>query len=245
MTRESPLTDKPAMTEQTANLIPPRLIRRMAMIISPVAIVGLFGAASLGWLGDLNDLPAIPGRFADTPWALPVAILVFCIGAFLALPQFALIAAAVIAFGPVTGFAWSWLSILFSGTATFFAGRWIGEGAFRRYAGDRARRLSGMIERNAFIASAIVRNVPAGPFLFVNMAFGISGARWLPYISGLALGTIPKTALIAFAGQGVVSAATGSPWIGLSIALAVVLIWFGLGFAARRLLVTDRQNSPD
>ncbi|MEO1406676.1 MAG: VTT domain-containing protein [Pseudomonadota bacterium] len=233
------------MTDQLETSTPLAPLRRAAVIIGSVAILCLFGTASLGLLGDMNDLAALPGRFADTYWALPIAILVFCAGAFLAIPQFALIAAAVIAFGPVTGFAWSWISILFSGTATFFAGRWIGEGAFRRYAGERAKKLSGMIERNAFIASATVRNIPAGPFLFVNMAFGISGARWLPYISGLALGTIPKTALIAFAGQGVVSAATGSPWIGLSIALAAVLIWFGLGFVARRLLVTDRQNSPD
>ncbi|MEO0883261.1 MAG: VTT domain-containing protein [Pseudomonadota bacterium] len=218
--------------------------RTRSLAAAGLAVLGLYGAAQLGWLGDVSELAAMPGRYADTPWALPVAVLVFCAGAFLAIPQFALIAAAVLAFGPVTGFAWSWLAILCSGTLTFFAGRWVGEGAFERYAGERLKKLSGLIGRNTFIASVIVRSLPAGPFLFVNMAFGLSGARWLPYITGLALGVIPKTALIAFAGQGIVSAVTGSPLIGVAIAGVAIVLWLAFGLLARRVLVTNRQNLP-
>ncbi|MEM6411127.1 MAG: VTT domain-containing protein [Pseudomonadota bacterium] len=219
-------------------------VRIWTLTASAVVLFAVFVAASLGWLGDIQGLMAMPGQFADTPWALPIAILVFCAGAFLAVPQFALIAAAVLAFGPVMGFAWSWLSILCSGTLTFFAGRWTGEDAFQKYAGERLQRLSDFIGRNAFIASAVVRNIPAGPFLFVNMAFGFSGARWPPYFTGLALGIIPKTALIAFAGQGVASAASGSLLSGALIAGTVILIWFGLGWLSRRFFDTDRQNFP-
>ncbi|MEO1475510.1 MAG: VTT domain-containing protein [Pseudomonadota bacterium] len=228
------------MTEPSEKKIEARTHRHQQPLLLLVAltIVGLFIAAYLGWLGDVEDLTTLPGRFAGSPWALPVTIAVFCAGAFLAIPQFALIAGAVFAFGPVLGFAWSWIAALVSGTMTFYAGRIAGEAPFQRYAGERLKRLTGFMSRNAFIASAVVRSVPAGPFLFVNMAFGVSGARWLSYFAGLAIGVIPKTALIAFAGQGILSAATGSPLVGVAIACVAIVLWFGIGALARRFMTT-------
>ncbi|MEM9668145.1 MAG: VTT domain-containing protein [Pseudomonadota bacterium] len=213
-------------------------LRVAAAFSIAILVIALFLAAQFGWLAESRDLTELPGRFAGTVWALPVAALVFCAGAFLAIPQFALIAAAVFAFGPVMGFAWSWLAIFCSGTLTYFVGRWVGKDVVARRAGPRLTKLSELISRNAFLASAIVRNVPAGPFLLVNMAFGASGARWLPYFGGLVLGTIPKTALIAFAGEGIASTFAGSPLAGLAILSLALGLWFGIGWMARRIMGT-------
>ena len=218
------------------------------LILVPVliclAILILLVAARSGWFGDLERLAAVPGQFADTPWSLPVSIGVFMVGAFLGIPQFVLIAAAVFAFGPWTGFLWSWISTLCSGTLTFWTGRLVGAEAFQRLAGRRATSLSEFVGENAFFTSAVVRNVPAGPFVLVNMAFGVSHARWLPYLAGIAVGMVPKAAIIAFAGQGLLSALGGSLWLSLLAGAALILLWLAIGIGSRRYLRRKGQNSP-
>ena len=46
------------------------------------------------------------------PWALAAAVGGFTVLAFLGVPQFVLVAAAVVAFGPWTGFLYSWVGNL-------------------------------------------------------------------------------------------------------------------------------------
>ncbi len=60
------------------------------------------------------------------PWALPAAVGGFAVMAFLGVPQFVLIAAAVVAFGPWTGFAYSWIGTLVSALVGFALGRQLG-----------------------------------------------------------------------------------------------------------------------
>ena len=182
---------------------------------------------------------------AAHPWGLPVIIAVFCLAAFLGIPQFGLIAATVVAFGPAQGFAYSWLATLVSGTTSFWAGRLAGEQTFRRYAGGGANRMSEFIGHNGFTASVLVRVVPTAPFVVVNMAFGVSHTKYLHFIAGLALGVVPKTALVAFAGQSLMSALTGSPWLALFAALAAAVAWIIVMLIARRSVRAPGDNLPD
>ncbi len=152
---------------------------------------GFFDPVELGSaLGDWIQ------SFADSPFGLPALILVFCVCAFIAVPQFVLIGIAVFAFGPVHGALYSWVATLCSGSLTFFLGRWTGQDVLSRFSGARVQRFTQFVGRNAFAASAIVRNVPAGPFLFVNMVFGATGSKFLHYFAGMAVGIVPKIAFV-------------------------------------------------
>ena len=185
----------------------------------------VFGLGKLGILPSGEAMTAWMDGMADSPWGLPALIVVFCVAAFLGVPQFALIAAAVAVFGPWAGGAYSWIATMASGALTFYVGRLTGEQAFRRYAGKTANRLAGFIGRNAFVASAVVRNVPTGPLLLVNMAFGVSHARFLPFWAGMGLGTIPKIVLVAFAGRSLLAALSGNPVTAILAALAAVAVY--------------------
>ena len=167
---------------------------------------------------------------------------VFCISAFIGVPQFALIAGAVAAFGPWTGAIYSWLATMVSGGLTFWLGRFAGEETFRRYAGNSAQRLSGFVGRNAFAASAIVRNVPTGPFIVVNMGFGVIGASFFAFWGGMALGIVPKIAVVTFLGESLGQAISGNPMIAVLAALAAGLVWFALMLFARRRIATTGQS---
>ncbi|MBD3769874.1 MAG: TVP38/TMEM64 family protein [Rhodobacterales bacterium] len=216
-----------------------------AMVLGGVMLVmvlAVFGLGKLGFLPSGAAVTAWMDGMADSPWGLPALILVFCVAAFLGVPQFVLIAAAVAVFGPWAGAAYSWLATMVSGALTFYVGRLTGEQAFRRYAGKTANRLAGFIGRNAFIASAVVRNVPTGPLLLVNMAFGVSHARFLPFWAGMGVGTLPKIILIAFAGRSLLAALSGNPVTALLAALAAVGVYAAIAIWVRQRVRKSGQS---
>ena len=167
------------------------------------------------------------GEFAEGPWGVPALILTFCACAFIGVPQFLLIGIAVYAFGPLWGAVWAWVATLCSGTITFWIGRLFSEATLNRLGQGRVKRFTEFVARNAFAASAIVRNAPTGPFLLVNMVFGAIGAKFLHYIGGMALGTIPKIALVAFGLQAIQAALEGNVWSAVAAAVAALSVFLG------------------
>ncbi|MCA8890776.1 MAG: TVP38/TMEM64 family protein [Hyphomonas sp.] len=218
---------------------------RRAMVLGGVllaVVLLVFGLGKLGVLPSGEAMTAWMDGMADSPWGLPALIVVFCVAAFLGVPQFALIAAAVAVFGPWAGGAYSWIATMVSGALTFYVGRLTGEQAFRRYAGKTANRLAGFIGRNAFVASAVVRNVPTGPLLLVNMAFGVSHARFLPFWAGMGVGTIPKIILVAFAGRSLLAALSGNPVTAILAALAAVAVYAVIAVWVRQRVRKSGQS---
>jgi len=207
-------------------------------------VIAIFVIGKVGGIMDVEGLRTQMHALAQGPWGLPALVAVFCVSAFFGVPQFVLIGLAVFAFGPLVGFGYAWLATLVSGTVTFWTGRLAGEEAVRRHGGNFANRMSDFIGRNAFIASAIVRNVPTGPFLLVNMAFGVSQARFTHFLAGMALGTVPKLALVAFAGSSVLAAFDGRPFMASLAAFAAAAMWVLLVLYARRRMGRGRQILP-
>ncbi|MEM9938421.1 MAG: VTT domain-containing protein [Pseudomonadota bacterium] len=177
-------------------------------------------------------------QFADGPFGVPALIFAFCACAFIAMPQFVLIGVAVFAFDPVMGALWAWVATLFSGSLTFWIGRFSGQDVLKRFSGARTKKFTDFIARNAFAASVFVRNVPTGPFLIVNMVFGAVRAKYLHYLAGVAVGIIPKILLVAFGLQAVQAALGGNLWLAGGTAIGAIAI-----FIAGRTYVKHRQKS--
>ena len=111
-----------------------------------------------------------------------------------------MIAAAVVAFGPFAGAAYSWIGTMVSALVGFYLGRAAGARVLERFSGDGVKRFTRLVGQNGFLASLIVRLVPSAPFIVVNMAAGVTPMRLRDFAAGTALGIIPKIALTAFAG---------------------------------------------
>ena len=82
----------------------------------------------------------------------------------------------------------------------------------------------------------MVRLVPSAPFVVVNMAAGVTPMRVGQFIAGTALGSIPKIALVAYAGNSAIHALNGggaSRWIKLAL---VGVVWLAMALVARRWL---------
>ncbi|MGR4866390.1 TVP38/TMEM64 family protein [Caulobacter sp. LARHSG274] len=204
------------------------------VLFGGVGVVFLFGAQMLGLNGEVaveHWLSAAHG-----PWALPVAVGAFAVLAFVGVPQFVLIAAAVVAFGPWTGFAYSWIGTLVSSLVGFWMGRTFGGRLLNDLAGDGVQKFMRLIGRNGFLASLIVRLVPSAPFIVVNMAAGVTPMRLLDFTGGTAVGIIPKIALTAFAGNSIVQALKGGGRQHIVMLVAAVVVWIACGLAARSWL---------
>ncbi len=212
-----------------------RTIAVSFLLFGGVGTVFVFGASLLGLKG-VGAIQAWMSVGAHGPWAFPAAVAGFTVLAFLGVPQFVLVAAAVVAFGPWLGFFYSWIANLVSSTLGFYVGRHIGARVLREHAGKGVRDFVDMIGRNGFWASMMVRLVPSAPFVVVNMAAGVTPMPVSQFLAGTALGSLPKIALVAYAGNSAIHVLNGggpSRWIKL---VAVALVWIGMALAARAWL---------
>lgn len=209
------------------------------------AVLLVFALGKLGQLPGLQQAEAWMRNLAGSPWGLPAVIAVFCVAAFLGVPQFALIAASVAVFGPLLGAAYGWIANMTSGALTFWIGRAGGEAAVRRFAGPRAQRLSELIGRNALMASAVVRSVPAGPFLIVNMVFGASAAKFRDYWIGMGIGILPKIALVAVGWKTLIAAFEGNPVTAIGFGGVALVLYIGLTVFVIRRARKAWQDIPE
>jgi uncharacterized membrane protein YdjX (TVP38/TMEM64 family) len=212
------------------------------VLFGGVGVVFLFGAQLLGLNGEVaveHWLGAAHG-----PWALPVAVGAFAVLAFVGVPQFVLIAAAVVAFGPWTGFAYSWIGTLASSLVGFWLGRTFGGRLLKDLAGDGVAKFMKLIGKNGFLASLIVRLVPSAPFIVVNMAAGVTPMKLRDFAAGTAIGIIPKIALTAFAGNSIVQALKGGGQRHIVMLVVAVVVWIVCGLVARAWL-KKREAAAD
>ncbi|MBA4805853.1 MAG: TVP38/TMEM64 family protein [Brevundimonas sp.] len=215
----------------------------LAAVLLLGATVGLLvvGKSQLG-LATEAKLEAWLQGYAGSPWAFAATVVLFVLSAFIGAPQFILIAACVVAFGPNLGFAYSWVATVVSAGVTYWLGRGPTARLIDRLDSRTLARLKRFVGRNAFYASFMIRNVPSAPFIVVNMAFGATRANFWSYLAGCALGVLPKTALVAFFGGAVVSAVSGDGvWTSLILA-AVAVVWLGAMLAVREW-VRRRERS--
>ena len=209
------------------------VILMFAVVISILA----FGKASMN-LDDGVHLRWFEA-FSQSPWSVVIVILTFVGAAFLGVPQWALIAGTVFAFGPINGSLFSWGATMISASLNFWLGRWIGAERVHRFGGDLVNRIVAVVRKNGFVTSLAVRLVPTGPFVLVNMAAGISNMKFMAFLSGTGIGIVPKILIVAFLGQSVLAGAQGKLY--MLVFLIIALAFLGLMLLARRRLAPSVQ----
>ena len=209
-----------------------RAVLATALLLGAMAALFAVGKSQLGLEAE-DQLEAWLAGFRHGPWGLVAAIVVFTLSAFFGAPQFILIAACVVAFGPWFGFLYSWIATVVSAGVTYWLGRGPTARLLERHGGKTVGRLTRFVGKNAFYASFMIRNVPSAPFIVVNMAFGAVRASFPAYLAGCALGVLPKTALVAFFGGSFMAAVSGDGiWTSVILA-AVAGVWLVLMLAVR------------
>jgi uncharacterized membrane protein YdjX (TVP38/TMEM64 family) len=89
----------------------------------------------------------------------------------------------------------------------------------------------------------IVRLVPTAPFVVVNMAFGAARVNLWAFLGGLSLGVLPKTAIVAFAGDGIMDALEGRLGSAALMGAIAIALWILVAVGLRRWVRSQRIDS--
>lgn len=230
----TPPTQKPpkprlgAQLADFANNMDARAWRAIVMSVLMVVVVGLILVIGRLYYGAQIEafIDGTLGEARRTHLGLPVTILVFVLTAYVGAPQIVLIGACVVAFGPEQGFWFAWIATIVSGAVTFWTGQLSRAATQKRFGGATGGRFTAFMSKNAFVASFVVRFVPSAPFIVVNMAFGAARVGFWGFLGGLALGVLPKTAIVAFAGDGIMDAIEGKPAEAALAGVIAIALWF-------------------
>ncbi|MGQ0533670.1 MAG: TVP38/TMEM64 family protein [Caulobacteraceae bacterium] len=218
-----------------------------AVIMSAASVVVVLALLIVGrfYYGDEIEafIDNTLGQANRGHWGLLATILVFTLTAYVGAPQFVLIGACVLAFGPERGFWYAWIATIFSGAVTYFTGRLASAETQKRFGGATGGRFTRFMGKNAFLASLIVRSLPTAPFVVVNMAFGAARVNFWAFIFGLAIGVLPKTVLVAFAGDSILDALQGEYLAAAVMAVLAIIVWVVIALIVRRL--TRNQDKTE
>jgi uncharacterized membrane protein YdjX (TVP38/TMEM64 family) len=204
------------------------------VLFGGVGVVFLIGAPALGLTGKAGVERWL--TLARGPWSLPVAVAAFAALAFLGAPQVVMIAAAAVVFGPLQGSLYAWIGTFVSALIGFELGRGFGGGLIRDLNSRGVDRFMALIGQNGFMASLIIRLVPAAPFIVVNMAAGVARVSRRDFALGTAVGIVPKILLTAFAGGSVMAAMNGGGLVQFGLLIVALAIWVVSAWLARRWL---------
>jgi uncharacterized membrane protein YdjX (TVP38/TMEM64 family) len=222
-----------------------RAWRAVAASIAMIVIAGIMLVIGRLYYGEeiAAFIDTTLGGARRTHLGLPVTIAVFTLTAYVGAPQFVLILACVVAFGPEQGFWFAWIATVVSGAVTYFTGRLAGAESRKRLGGATGGRFTRFMGKNAFLASMIVRLVPTAPFVVVNMAFGAARVNFWPYIAGLTIGVLPKTAIFAFGYDGIMDALEGNFGSAALMGGAAIALWLLVVVIVRRFLRPQKLDS--
>ena len=222
-----------------------RTLAAGVLLLGAMAGLLLAGKAMLG-LDAEHRMEAWLQGYSGGPMAFVATVALFVAAAFVGAPQFILIAACVVAFGPWFGFLYSWIATVVSAGVTYWLGRGPTARLLARHGGKTVGRLTRFVGKNAFYASFMIRNVPSAPFIVVNMAAGVTPMRMRDFAFGTAIGIVPKIVLTAFAGNSIVQVLKGEGGAHLLWLALIIAAWIAIGWFARRWLKTreDAISGP-
>ena len=168
------------------------------------------------------------GRFAQSPFAIPVTFVIYILAAFVNAPQWMLHSGAVLTFGPLYGSLIAWGATLLSASFDFWLGQRLGAKRISKISRGNMTKVLRLIRDHGFLTSLGVRIVPTGPFILVNLAAGVTHMRFSHFFWGTAIGIIPKIAFMASISQGVKGTVTGKGPVYIAIVVAIALAWMGI-----------------
>jgi uncharacterized membrane protein YdjX (TVP38/TMEM64 family) len=206
------------------------MVTAAVVAVAATALLGIFGRDMV----DFDALKAWQESVKDTVWAPLAVIAAYVILGLTGFPQFMMHVAAIALFGPAFGLLYAWTGTMISATLHFWLGYVFGAGVFRRFAGDKANRLSSRLARRGIVASALVRIVPSGPFIVVNLAAGVSHIDFRKFALGTAIGTLPKIAFVGFVAAGLNRFVEQQDLLAVGLIVGGLGLWIGLAVLARR-----------
>ena len=214
-------------------------------------IAAIVAALALAWrYTSLKDIVS-PERVLDWarelgrhPWT-PVALAAaYTPAAFVLFPRPLLTLFAVVAFGPLLGFAYGMAGILLAALATYYAGVALPPGTLRRLGGASVEQVTDVLRRRGLTAVFAVRVVPVAPFAIEGMIAGAARIRLVDFMAGTFLGMLPGTLATSVFGDQLAALFEDSSRINGWLLAGVAALFAVMIVAVRRWFARERSGRP-
>lgn len=126
-----------------------------------------------------------------------VLVISYGIGCIFAIPASIFIMAAAVIWGWKLGVVYAMCGALLGSSASYFAGRFLGEGLLERF-GRAGEAVSKQVSNAGFMSMLIARLVPGPPFALWNYAAGIARMGFGDYFFATLIGTLPAHIVFAY-----------------------------------------------
>jgi uncharacterized membrane protein YdjX (TVP38/TMEM64 family) len=143
--------------------------------------------------------------------------------------------------GPRLGSAYALAGCLASAAVAFVVGRKLGQETVTRLAGERARRIGQVLNRNGILAAFLMRKVPA-PYVLANIVAGASRIRFLDFMIGTLLGMGSIVIILSVFGYQLLKLGRKPTAGSLALTVVLPLVSFGIAFAVNRLVWRRRSK---
>lgn len=174
--------------------------RRVLQVVVALTLAGVFAAI---WFSPLREqltrdnIRAFVEQLRD-PWYGPaVFMVVFALGCVFALPASLFVIAAGLIWGWLGGAVYSIVGGLIGAIASFYTGRFVGEGLLARF-GRLGAAVARQVDHAGFRSLLVLRFIPGIPFAVLNYGAGVAGVRFRDFTLSTFVGVTPPMFVFAY-----------------------------------------------
>ncbi len=180
-------------------------------------------------------------------WYAPIILIVaYAVGCVFAVPASIFAVAAGVIFGWKLGTVYAMTGAMLGATASYFVGRFVGEGLLDRF-GKTGARLAEQAKSFGFLSILIVRLIPGPPFALWNYAAGVARVPVRDYVLATLLGTLPAHIIFTYSADAIFngSMTEGAAMKRLFIVAGLLLAMVIVPLLLKRWLVRSGDQAPE
>lgn len=174
-----------------------RKVARAALLLLLAAGVAGIYFSPLREHMNRNDIRAFVEHLRGLWYGPIVFVGIFAAACIVAVPASIFVLASGLIWGWKLGGTYAMAGGMLGAVASFFAGRFIGEGLLERF-GRVGKLVAHQVDHAGFRSLLVLRFIPGIPFAVLNYGSGVAGVRALDFMLATLLGMAPSIYVFAY-----------------------------------------------
>ena len=219
-----------------------RRAQLVALVAAIFALAAMWRYTPLAEVMSADNVTGWARAFAGRWWAPLLIIAAYTPACFVMFPRPLITLSAVVAFGPLPGFALAMSGILLAAFATYVGGRVLPRDTVRHLGGEQLNQVTETLRRRRLLAVTALRLVPLAPFAVEGLVAGAIHLGLWPYMFGTFLGMLPGTLGATVFGGQLETMLRDPSKVSWTLLTAVVVVLVVLSLIVRRWLLKQHPE---